>query len=248
MKPIRVFVGTEPKTAVALQVLAHSIRERTRRSVEITPMIGPGWEVPDDLPRGTGFSLRRFLIPSRCDFRGQAIYLDADQLVLADVEELWDHGKDACPVACTVQPPAKGGKAFPQSSVMVIDCAQADWKPDELWTMLRRGYDYQKLQRLEWTGHHEIPAAWNHLHRHVAGESKLVHFTREPDQPWYQPKGPLARLWQTELQGAIMRGAVDRDGFEQALARWGRREDWRKSNGLHPFYSRYLGLFGRRPA
>ena len=38
---------------------------------------------------GTGFSLLRWDIPRRCNYEGFAIYLDSDQIVLADIYDLW---------------------------------------------------------------------------------------------------------------------------------------------------------------
>src|ERR1022692_373234 len=92
---VRIFIGTENKTRVFEAVLAHSIRTRSSLPVEITPMIGSAWEYPADLPVGTGFSLRRWLIPAACGWKGRAIYLDADQLVFGDVKELWEKDKYA---------------------------------------------------------------------------------------------------------------------------------------------------------
>ena len=104
---IRIFIGSEPKTAIAAQVLMHSIETRTRAEVEFTEMVGPAWEYPTKgVTVGTGFSLRRWMIPKAAGWHGYALYLDADQVVFGDVAELWDlvqrtaHGY-ARPVAWT---------------------------------------------------------------------------------------------------------------------------------------------------
>ncbi|MBM4264570.1 MAG: hypothetical protein FJ145_24490 [Deltaproteobacteria bacterium] len=54
-------------------------------------------DIPVPLPKDrenqprTGFSFSRFLIPSLCQYRGKAIYLDADMLVFDDIAKLWDY-------------------------------------------------------------------------------------------------------------------------------------------------------------
>ena len=87
---VRVFIGTEAKTEIARKVLECSIQRRTETKVECVAMIGREWEYSHEgIPFGTGFSLRRWMIPEYCNWQGRAIYLDADQLMLGDVEELW---------------------------------------------------------------------------------------------------------------------------------------------------------------
>lgn len=130
---IRVFIGTEAKTEIARKVLECSIARRTKAKVQFTPMIGPEWEYPiEGIKVGTGFSLRRWMIPAACDWQGKAIYLDADQIVFGDIAELW-HRTDGSgwnkPIAwCTYQPDKYHKHPSPQTSVMVLDCANAKGK------------------------------------------------------------------------------------------------------------------------
>ena len=121
--PIRIFVGTEVKTKVPMDVLEYSIKRHTTAEIKLTPMIGPDWEVPKGLHQGTGFSLRRFMIPHACNYEGLAIYMDADQLVFGDVKELISYADKLGDksVACTYQPDKFSKKPWPQTSVMVID-------------------------------------------------------------------------------------------------------------------------------
>lgn len=260
-KPIRIFVGTEPKTRVAFRVLSHSIQARTKRAVSITPMIGEAWEYPTEgIKVGTGFSLRRWMIPAACGWEGHAIYLDADQLVLGDVEELYDLGRarlpaepDAPVIACTRQKD-KFNKlvAAPQTSVMVIDCWRAfkHWQFD-IKTVLK--FLQKKSDRASYVGlmhaaglpvaADPLPAEWNHLNEYKKGKTKLLHYTKEDAQPWYKPDHSLAGLWHKALDDAIAAGFVTRDELESALGNWKKKEDWRKSNGMHPYYRKFLERF-----
>lgn len=253
MDAIRVFIGTEPKTTIAEQVLRHSVRTRTAAPVTFTSMDGPDWQVPPGLHQGTGFSLRRWLIPSRCGFAGRAIYLDADQVVFADIAGLWaapDGGTAPAGTSCwmTYQPDKFRKDPWPQSSVMVIDCAaaEAQWQPEALWAGLREGrVTYPDFMHGTWLAPQPARLAdgWNHLNVFRPGETSLLHYTKEDTQPWYNPGHALADLWRRELAAAIKAGCVDRAAYEAALGKWGVKEDWRPTNGLHPIYRKYLTLF-----
>ena len=246
--PIKIFIGTEVKTKVPQDVLEYSIKRHTSSEVQIISMIGDGWEVPAGLHQGTGFSLRRFMIPHACSYEGYAIYLDADQLVFGDVAELWafaDKLGDKS-VACTYQPDKFSKKPWPQTSVMLIDCARAGWNPVELWNTLRRGYNYPNFMHLTFMDKLplQIPTFWNHLNVYEENTTRLLHYTKEPEQPWYKPDHPLAQLWENELVKAIADKAVSKDDFKFALELWHKPKlDRRLTQGLHPHYERYLSKF-----
>lgn len=245
---IKIFVGTELKTKIAFDVLSYSIKKRTSHDVSITPMIGDGWQVPKGLHQGTGFSLRRFMIPHACKYEGHAIYLDADQLVFGDIAELWGY-KDKLAdksVACTFQPDKFNKSPWPQTSVMLIDCANAGWNTVELWDMLRRGYNYANFMHLTFMDKAPlmIPTFWNHLNIYEDNTTRLLHYTKEPEQPWYKPSHPLAGLWEKELANAIVSGSINKKDFEFALDLWSKPKlDNRLTQGLHPHYRKYLGKF-----
>lgn len=258
-EPIRIFIGTEPKTEIARKVLECSIRRRTDPAVKIefTPMLDdPFWEYDaKDLRQGTGFSLRRWLIPEHCKWQGRAIYLDADQLVLGDIRELWNKPKQQPAVGASAWLSYQADKfsktPWPQSAVMVIDCEAAKtggfgWQRAAMLGHLRRHAErYPDFMHAIWM---TVPPSaigneWNHLNVYKPEKTRLLHFTKEPEQPWYKPDHPLAHLWQTELQVAIKLGYLDKEEYEGALDRWKKFEDWRPQNGLHPHYRRYLKLF-----
>ena len=241
------YIGTEEKTLVPEKVLAYSIRRHATCKVTITSMIGEGWQIPSGLHQGTGFSLRRFLIPSAQKFEGIGIYLDADMLVFRDVAELIPYAETLvasdAKAACTYQPDKFSKAPWPQSSVMLINCASCkDWQPDRLWAMLRGGHDYAKFMHLDWLRQtpSKLPVHWNNLNVY-SKETRLLHYTKEPEQPWYKPNHPLANLWELELARALKDGVVTKDELKTALDRWGKPTgDNRKSNGLHPHYAKYL--------
>lgn len=198
---IRVFVGSDvfQRAAGMERTLEHSIRSRTKREVEITFMTSgtKGWEVTRDGRNGTwaighdpgeawsgrgwgtDFSAFRFAIPEICGFRGRAIYLDVDQIVLGDIGELHD--------LRTFGPWAL--RHVPLTDVSVIDCEAFDrsgWPRIE--QMRRSGWgagqyvDLLLRLRLVSGG---VPPEWNTLDREtLTPTTKLAHFTTVPTQPW----------------------------------------------------------------
>lgn len=247
--PVRIFVGTEEKTKVPFDVLSYSIRKRTSMDVEITPMIGPGWVVPSGLHQGTGFSLRRFMIPKACGYKGYAIYMDADQQVFGDIAELWSYGDKlgGKAVGCTYQTDKFSlKKPWAQTSVMIIDCEKCGWVPERLWELLRSGFVYHNFMHLTFMKElpYEIPIYWNHLNVYKKGVTKLLHYTKEPEQPWYKPDHPLAHLWEEDFVKAVAEGAVSKSDFEAALALWNAPKiDKRPKQGFNPYYRKYLANF-----
>jgi len=254
---VRVFIGTEPKTEIARKVLECSIRRQTDSKVEIVPMLGSRWEYDTTgFKQGTGFSLRRWLIPEYCNWQGRAIYLDADQLLLADIWLLWRiperQPKKDCAAWMTYQPSKFSKKPHPNSSVMVIDCAAAKQQTffnfSKLTTHLRAEptqKTYADVMYPTWLepAPVEIDIHWNALNVYDREKTKLLHFTKEDSQVWYNPKHPLAHLWKRELSKAIALGYITKEEFVAALGKWGEKEDWRKMNGLHPAYKTFLSEF-----
>ena len=257
--PIRIFVGTEQKTEIARKVLEHSIRRHTSAEVEFVPMIGPEWEYDiSGIPVGTGFSLRRWMIPAYCGFQGRAIYLDADTQAFADIEGLWRlpdlprvEQVKAPVIWATFQTDKWSPKRpVPQTSVMVIDCRRAeafsgfriDLVLDDLRARPTKDF-YGSVMHASWLPADRIAhvgVEWNSLNTCKPGVTKLLHFTSESSQPWYKPDHPFAGLWKSELIKALEAGVVTRADMEEALGNWDKKEDWRSTNGLHPSYRKFL--------
>lgn len=257
--PIRVFVGTEAKTEIARKVLEHSIRRHTQADVQFVPMIGPEWEYDiTGIKVGTGFSLRRWMIPAYCDWEGRALYVDADIICFADIADLW-RLPDVRRVDNTVNPVLwatfqtdkwSPKRPVPQTSVMVIDCERARGFSgfhlssvlDDLRASPTKEH-YGSVMHASWLPENRVAhvgVEWNALNVCKPGVTKLLHFTAESSQPWYKPDHPHAGLWKSELIKALEAGVVTRDDMQEALDNWGKKEDWRPTNGLHPVYRKFL--------
>src|SRR5688572_3980942 len=125
MKPLRVFIGFDPRQPVAYQVAAASITKHSSRPVSITPLILS--QLPLKRRGLTEFTFSRFLVPYLCGYEGHALFVDADVLCLGDIAELpWDDDGASVYVVehTSVQ---KGDKTvdvrFERPSVMLFNCA-----------------------------------------------------------------------------------------------------------------------------
>ena len=101
---IRIFIGYDPREAVAFSVLAHSIHMRASKPVSITPLIlsqlrGVFTRKRDPL-QSTDFSFTRFLTPFLSGYEGWSLFMDCDMIVLQDVAELWRLCDDRYAVMC----------------------------------------------------------------------------------------------------------------------------------------------------
>lgn len=195
MNTIRVFIGYDSREAVAFDVLAHSIQARASHPVSITPVkleqLGGIFRRERNPLQSTEFSFSRFLTPYLCDYRGWAIFMDCDMLVLDDIAKLWKLRDEryAVQVVKHVHVPKEEVKFLNAvqtkyekknwSSVMLMNCA----KCTALTPEFVNGATGLELHQFKWLeGDHligEIPHRWNHLvgFDPPRADPGLVHFT-----------------------------------------------------------------------
>jgi lipopolysaccharide biosynthesis glycosyltransferase len=191
---IRLFAGYDPNEAAGYHTFCHSVITRASEPVSITPIIKnqfPEWKREDD-NGATEFSFARFLVPSLCDYRGHAIFMDgADMLCLGDIAELWalrDHSKSVQVVQHEEYEPEavkmwnQENKAYPRknwSSVMIMNCDYHHAR--ELTPENVANQSGAWLHRFEWTTDNRIgalPPEWNVLVGHQdTTNAQLLHFT-----------------------------------------------------------------------
>lgn len=221
---IRVFVGTSADQRLAYEVLANSLRRNTRRPLQVRAIDALHLPVPRD-PRNrmrTGFSFARFEIPRLCAFRGHALYLDADMLVLRDVGELWSLRRHDADLLYSEQPTEGAGARF---SVMLLDCSRLSWSGERVVQELDAGrYSYEELMHgmclvPEARRQAAIPGHWNSLDCYEPGKTALVHYTSVPTQPWRYGSHPHGAVWYRYLLEALGTGAVPRPLFQQEVKR-----------------------------
>jgi len=220
--PVRVFVASTPAEWLPMRVLEHSIREETSLPVEVTAIhtYNRAIKTPvaiENRPR-TPFSFQRFLIPELCDFKGRAIYLDADMQVFCDIQQLWNHDFSGCDLQ-TVQEANKGRRG--QFSVMLLNCSRLRWNIDQIVADLDSGkLDYAALMydmRVTEKIGRDISPQWNSLEFFEAGKTCLLHYTDMKTQPWISTVNPLGSLWLSALRRALTAGFISRDEIEREI-------------------------------
>lgn len=220
---IKIFIGYDPREAVAFNVLAHTIYTKASRPVAITPLalsqLGPlMWRERHPL-QSTDFSFSRFLVPHLCGYEGRAIFLDCDMLLLDDIARLWDLADDRYAVQVVkhnhVPPEERKFLDQPQtkfdkknwSSVMLFNNARcATLTPDYVNTAT--GLD---LHQFRWLENEDLigalPHRWNHLVDYdpqlPPEEISNLHFTTGgPYFDKYRDCG-YAGLWRQERESML---------------------------------------------
>jgi lipopolysaccharide biosynthesis glycosyltransferase len=237
---LQIIIGTQPNQYLAEKVLEYSIRKSASKPVEIRRVHQTQASVG-----GTRFGFVRFTVPSLCDYRGRAIYLDADQVVLGDIHELAEQLSAPCAVGI-VRKIAGTFAGEPiaernETSVMVLDCAQLSaWRPETIFdavvpnaASLEPGQiHYRDFMRLAWLDPaciQEIDPRWNHYNM-VREDTKLVHFSHVREQPWKRPRHAFTPFWDRWLAEAIAAGALTRGDVLRAVL----------TRHAHPYFLRHV--------
>ncbi|HVY98588.1 MAG TPA: hypothetical protein VHA35_03745 [Dongiaceae bacterium] len=199
---VRIFIGSEPGQIRAERVLVWSImrhRDPTRAYElhlmrDLAGFRRVGWV--------TGFTNYRYAIPHFAGFAGRAIYNDVDQVYLEDPARLFDLEMDGHGFLAVANRTRRRWSF--DTSVSLIDCARMA----PIWT-LHRAQTLAVDQLMDLTNAAEglrgdLPAAWNARDgEYRAGESKVLHFTKLPAQPWR----PFPRQYRyaKRAEGAVWR-------------------------------------------
>ena len=192
---INIFIGYDPREAVAWNVLASSIHRRASEPVAVAPLMLSqlhGVYTRERHPlQSTAFSFSRFLTPYLSGFDGWSLFMDCDMLMLDDVARLWALRDDRYAVMVvkhdhvpreTVkflgEPQSKYEKKN-WSSVMLFNNARCRaLTPD----YVNRATGLE-LHQFKWLGDDaligELPSRWNHLVGYDVprADAGLVHYT-----------------------------------------------------------------------
>ena len=192
---IRVFIGYDPREAVAYSVLSHSILARASEPVSIAPLkltqLRGMFHRERDSLQSTDFAFSRFLVPYLCGYQGWAIFMDCDMLMRDDIAALWACRDEryAVQVVKHQHVPQETTKflgqvqtAYPKknwSSVMLMNTAKCrSLSPDCV-----NHSTGLFLHRFEWLAPEssigELPRRWNHLvgYDPPDADAALAHFT-----------------------------------------------------------------------
>ena len=192
---ISVYIGYDPREAVAFSVLAYSIQARATEPVAVAPLMLP--QLKRVLTRerhplqSTDFSFSRFLTPYLSGYAGWSVFMDCDMLVLDDIAGLWKLRDeryavmvvkhDHVPKETTKflgEPQSKYEKKN-WSSVMLFNNAKCRALTPEY---VNRATGLE-LHQFKWLGDDgligSLPDRWNHLVGYNAPrkDAALVHYT-----------------------------------------------------------------------
>lgn len=223
---IRIFIGYDPREAVAFNVLSHSIHTRASKPVAIAPlMLSQLQEVftREAHPlQSTDFSFSRFLVPFLSDYAGWSLFCDCDMLMLDDISNLWESRDDRFAVQVVKhEHKPKETKKFldkPQSQYEKKNWSSVIMFNNAKCTALTPEYVNTatglQLHQFKWLGDDsligELPHRWNHLVDYdptvSADDVSLIHFTE--GGPYFEDYKTCsyADLWFAERDRMLFAG------------------------------------------
>ena len=191
-----IFIGYDPREAVAFHTLSHSILRRSSIPLSIAPLVQSQLKGLYRRARGptesTEFSMTRFLVPALSEYRGWSLFMDCDMLCRVDisglVQELEKQAGKAVLVCKHDYVPKTERKFLDQVQTKY---ARKNWSSLMLFNNERcrsLSVDYVntasglELHRFSWIDDDaigELPLEWNWLVGEYAynPHAKIVHFT-----------------------------------------------------------------------
>ena len=191
---IPVFIGYDPREAVAFHVCVNSIIRNSSRPVSINPLalnlLDSYRETHSD--GSNHFIYSRFLVPQLMGYNGWAIFIDGDMIVRDDLTELWNL-RDPRYDVMVVKHDYKTKSSLKYMGSPNHDYPRKNWSSVILWNcsssnnhVLTTEYIQQStgahLHRFSWLDDDKIgtlPIEWNWLPDEYGlnQNAKLLHFT-----------------------------------------------------------------------
>jgi len=194
MKPIPIFIGYDPREAIAYHTCVNSIIRQSSVPVAIVPLALNNFKdyTETHTDGSNQFIYSRFLVPYLMGYSGHAIFMDGDMILRGDIAELWamrDLGKDVQVVKHDYKTKMKekylGAKNedYPcknWSSVMIFNCNNYPTK--KLTPEYIQKSTGAHLHRFMWTSEDRVgalPPEWNWLPDEYGAnpDAKLLHYT-----------------------------------------------------------------------
>jgi lipopolysaccharide biosynthesis glycosyltransferase len=194
MTPIPIFVGYDPREAVAYHTCANSIIRHASKPVAIIPLALNLFEdyTETHTDGSNQFIYSRFLVPHLMGYTGHAIFIDGDMIVRSDIVELWnmrDVAKDVQVVKHNYKTKMEqkylGAKNenYPRknwSSVILWNCNSfPNRKLTPKFIQEATGAELHRFTWIEDERIGELPKEWNWLPDEYGPnpDAKLLHYT-----------------------------------------------------------------------
>ena len=210
-----IFIGYDPKEAIAFHTCVNSIIRHSSKPVTIHPLaltnISGYTETHED--GSNDFIYSRFLVPWLMSWKGKAVYIDGDMVVTEDITKLFDLAEPYKAVQVvkhdykTSQPKKYLGQKnedYPRknwSSVILWNCAHfAHRTLTPEFVQSARGSYLHRFSWLDDTLIGDLPAEWNWLADEYGRnrEAKLIHWTLGLPGFIEYSTTPMAETWHYE--------------------------------------------------
>lgn len=215
MKPIPVFVGYDPREAIAYHVCCNSIIRNATAPVAIVPVaLNLFSEYQETHTDGSNhFIYTRFLVPWLMGWSGRAIFIDGDMIVRGDIVELYHSLPLSMDVAVvkhdyqtrqTEKYMGAKNENYPRknwSSVIVWNCNSFPNRQLTPEFVMKSSGAF--LHRFSWLNDdriHALPPEWNWLPDEYGAnaDAKLLHYTLGTPCFHEYADTPQNELWHRE--------------------------------------------------
>lgn len=215
MQTIPIFIGYDPREAIAYHVCANSIIRNSSVPVSITPLALNNFKDYNETHTdgSNQFIYSRFLVPYLMNYNGWAIFMDGDMIVRGDIAELWALRNLNCDVMVVkhdyktkMKEKYLGAKNedYPRknwSSVMMLNCG--NFPTRKLTPEYIQKSTGAHLHRFEWADDSrigELPIEWNWLPDEFGPnpDAKLLHYTLGTPSFHEFATTPMGNEWHRE--------------------------------------------------
>lgn len=215
MKTIPVFIGYDPREAIAYHVCSNSIIRLASHPVSLNPL---ALNILNDYKEthtdgSNHFIYSRFLVPHLMNYQGWAIFIDGDMILRDDIINLWNLRNENCAVQVvkhnyqtrmTTKYLGAKNENYPcknWSSVILWNCEHPANK--KLTPQLIQTATGAQLHRFTWLDESdigELPIEWNWLADEFGSnaDAKLLHYTLGTPSFHEFADSPMADEWHRE--------------------------------------------------
>lgn len=223
MDTLRLFIGFDPREAVAYHVFCQSVIEKASIPVAFYPLHrGMLGQFDGQRDGSNAFTFSRYLVPHLCDYRGWALYADGDMVCERDIAELWalregfNKGVSVVQHEYRTTDPLKY-RGTPMESAN-SDYPRKNWSSLILWNCdhfsnhvltpdFVRKATPTFLHRFQWLQDDQIgslPTDWNHLvGEYPHGPAGIYHHTLGVPGIEYYADGSASWKWHSALLRAL---------------------------------------------
>lgn len=213
---IPIFIGYDPREAIAYHVCTNSIIRQSSQPVSLNPLaLNIMSDYKETHTDGSNhFIYSRFLVPHLMNYQGWAIFIDGDMILRTDIKELWDLRDDSKAVMVvkhdyetrmTEKYLGSKNENYPRknwSSVILWNCAHpANRSVTPEFVQSATGAQVHRFTWLDDSLIGELPKEWNWLDIEYEWNplAKLVHYTLgTPCFHEFADKGDFCDEWHRE--------------------------------------------------